>query len=405
MKKYFLLTLLIVIALTAIACAPAQQVAPTVAAAQATVAAGASQVQTAAAGAATQVSGAATTVATAVSGAQTAVATAVAQPTTPPTPLPEAACNKMPNAVTPAAGSLGASDNPIIITFVPSTDVTKITLGGEAMAECLGKMTGLSFKVQVGTSEGASIDALGGGKAQMGFLNTFSILVAHAKYGIDSALIAQRVYGIKQPDGSYKSFDFDPDKALAGELTSFYKPEYFTRPDTGIKTLADIKGHTFCFTTAGSTSGGIIPRASIAALGIDPDKDIKAVYAGGHDKAAIGVYQGDCDAGVAFMDILTDPVANLQAKFPDLLEKVQVFEVGDRIPNDGLQYAKDFDPKQQALITEALLEMMQDPAGKAIVRSIYSYDALEVADYAKYYAPFEALLAKAGVDVTKLIKQ
>lgn len=396
MKRFILLALLVVIALTIIACAPAQQVAPT-------IAAGASQAATVAASAATRVSDAATTVAPVVSGAQTVVAPATA--TSAPTPLPEAACNKMPNAITPAAGSLGASDNPIIITFVPSTDVTKITLGGEAMAECLGKMTGLTFKVQVGTSEAASIDALGGGKAQMGFLNTFSILVAHAKYGIDSALIAQRVYGIKQEDGSYKSFDFDPDKALAGELTAFYKPEYFTRPDTGIKTLADVKGHTFCFTTAGSTSGGIIPRASIAALGIDPDKDIQAVYAGGHDKAAIGVYQGDCDAGVAFMDILTDNVSNLQAKFPDLLQKVQVFELGDRIPNDGLQYAKDFDPNLQALITEALLEMMKDPAGKAIVRSIYSYDAFEVADYSKYYAPFEALLAKAGVDVNKLIKQ
>ena len=67
-----------------------------------------------------------------------------------------------------------------------------------------------------------------------------------------------------------------------------------------------MKGKNFCFTTASSTSGGIIPRASLAALGIDPDKDIQGTYAGGHDKAAIAVYQGDCDAGVAFMDILTD---------------------------------------------------------------------------------------------------
>ncbi len=51
------------------------------------------------------------------------------------------------------------------------------------------------------------------------------------------------------------------------------------------------------------------PAASFAnrpqALGTDPDKDMKSTYAGGHDKAAIAVFQGDCDAGVAFMDILT----------------------------------------------------------------------------------------------------
>ncbi len=421
MKKFFWLTLVLGAVMAIAACGPAavpSNVQPTVAAAQQTAAAGASAAQTAAAGAATQVapaantavsgaattvSSAATTVATTVSGAATAVATAAAPQATAMLPTPT--CAKMADAMTPAAGSMGAADNPIVITFVPSVDVGKITLGGQAMADCLGKMTGLTYKVQVGTTEGASVDALGGGKAQMGFLNTFSILVAHEKYGIDSALVAQRKYGVRKPDGSYTAFDFDPDKALAGQLTSFYKPEYFTRPDTGIKKLEDVKGHTFCFTTAGSTSGGIIPRASLKALGIDPDKDIKATYAGGHDKAAIAVYNGDCDAGVAFMDILTDSATNLQAKFPDITQKVVVFQVGDRIPNDGLQYAKDLDPKIQALTTAALLEMMKDPGGNAVVKSIYNYDAFEVADYSKYYAPFEELLNKAGVDVKSLIKQ
>ncbi len=49
--------------------------------------------------------------------------------------------------------------------------------------------------------------------------------------------------------------------------------------------------------------------------------------------------------------------------------------------------------------------MMKDPAGNAVVKSIYNYDAFEVADYAKYYAPFNELLKKAGVDVSKLVRQ
>ena len=307
--------------------------------------------------------------------------------------------------MTVAAGQLGSPDKPIVITFVPSVDVGKITKGGQAMADCLGKMTGLTYKVDVGTSEAASIEAMGGGKAQMGFLNTFSVLLAHQKYTVDVALVAQRKYGVQKPDGTYTAFDFDPDKALAGQLTSFYKPEYFTRADTGIKALADVKGHTFCFTTAGSTSGGIIPRASLKAIGIDPDKDIKGTYSGGHDKAAIAVYQGDCDAGVAFMDILTDKPTNLAAKFPDIAQKVQVFAVGDRIPNDGLQYVKDLDPNIKSITTAGLLAMMADPGGNAVVYSIYAYNNFEPADYSKYYAPFEALLQKAGVDVSKLVKQ
>ncbi len=322
-----------------------------------------------------------------------------------PTAIPAAKCDPLPNAMTPAAGSLGSADKPIVITFVPSVDVGKITKGGQEMADCLGKMTGLSYKIEVGTSEAASVEAMGGGKAQMGFLNTFAILLAHQKYNVDVALVAQRKYGVLGKDGSFSAFDFDPDKAMAGQLASFYKPEFFTRDETGIKSLADAKGHTFCFTSAGSTSGGIIPRAMFSAMGIDPDKDLQSTYAGGHDKAAIAVYQGDCDAGVAFMDILTDSATDLQGKFPDIAQKVKVFTVGDRIPNDGLQFVKDFDPAMKAITLDALLAMMADPGGNAVVKSIYNYDAFEKTDFDTTYAPFQELLKQAGVDVSKLVKQ
>jgi phosphonate transport system substrate-binding protein len=336
--------------------------------------------------------------------APTVAPTAPPKPTLPPLAAP--ACAKLATALAPKAGELGAPDKPIVMTFVPSVDTGLITRGGTAMAECLTKMTGLTYKIEVGTSEAASIEAMGGGKAQMGFLNTFAVLLAKAKYDVDVALVAQRFYGVLQPDGkTYSAFAFDPDKADAGKLSSYYKPEYFTRADTGIKALADVKGKTFCFTTASSTSGGIIPRASLAAIGINPDTGVKGTYAGGHDKAAISVYMGDCDAGVAFMDVLTDAATNLKSKYADIATKVQVFAVGDRIPNDGLQFVKGLDPKIRAITVEALLAMMKDPAGNAVVKSIYNYDAFEVADYAKYYGPFDELLKKAGVDVSKLVKQ
>ncbi len=251
-----------------------------------------------------------------------------------------------------------------------------------------------------------AVEALGGGKAPLGFLNTVSILLAKQKYDVDVALIAQRAYGYLDPaSGKMAAFSFDPDKAMAGQLVSFYKPEYFTRADTGIKTLADVKGHSFCFTSAGSTSGGIIPRITFKAMGIDPDKDMKSTYAGGHDKAAIGVYQGDCDAGVAFMDVLTDKPTNLIGKFPDITKKVQVFAVGDRIPNDGLQFVKGLDPTIKGVILDGLMAMEKDPGGNAVVKSIYNYDNFEKTDYNTYYAPFADILKKAGVDVASLVKQ
>ena len=140
-----------------------------------------------------------------------------AQPTTPPaaantaapSPAPTAipmVCAKLPDAPTAAAGELGSPDKPIVITFVPSGDTGKITKAGTAIADCLSQMTGLNFKIEVGTTFAASIEAMGAEKAQVGFLNTFSVLLAEAKYGIIPALATLRKYNTNA---------IDPDKGLA----------------------------------------------------------------------------------------------------------------------------------------------------------------------------------------------
>ena len=102
---------------------------------------------------------------------------------------------------------------------------------------------------------------------------------------------------------------------MAGKLNPFYKGQFIANVASGIKSFADLKGKTFCFVDPNSTSGYIIPRIILKANGIDPDKDFKAVQnAGSHDNVAIAVYKGDCDAGVTYVDVLTDAAANLKAQ-------------------------------------------------------------------------------------------
>src|SRR5512138_2509530 len=290
----------------------------------------------------------------------------VAPPTNTPPPPP--VCDKLPDAPeAPAAGELGSADNPIVITFVPSGDTGKITTAGTAIADCLTEMTGLTFKMEVGTSFAASIEALGAEKAQVGFLNTFSALLAEQKYGVFPALVAIRKYATN---------DIDPDKDLAGQLQPFYKGQFIANVDSGINSFADLKGKTFCFVDPNSTSGYIVPRIILAANGINPDTDFAATQnAGSHDNVAIAVYKGDCDAGVTYINVMTDSTANLQATYPDILDKVKPFAVSDRIPNDGMQFIKSLDPKYQAVIVEGILAMTKDPGGKAVLKGLYNYDS------------------------------
>ncbi len=299
-------------------------------------------------------------------------------------------------ACTPAK-KWGTADNPIVITFVPSGDTGKITKAGTQIADWLSQKTGLSFKIEVGTSFGASIEAMGAQKAQVGFLNTFSVLLAEQKYGVVPAIAVLRKYTTTKED-------IDPDKSLADTMQPFYKAEFLTKTDSGINSIADLKGKTFCFVDPNSTSGYIVPRIILKANGIDPDKDFKAVVnAGGHDKVAIAVYKGDCDAGVTFVDTRTDASYKLYETYPDIGTVLKVFALSDRIPNDGVQYIKQLDANTQKTITDALMEMSTDATAKQFLKDLYNINGYQRID-STFYDEFTAVLKKAGVDPATLVK-
>lgn len=370
MKKFVLLVLVLALALI-VACAPAPTPTPVPppppTAAPATVAP-----------TAPPPTAAPTTAAVAPT---TAPTTAAAGPTA-TTPAPN--CNKQDSfAVTAAAGSLGSPDKPIVMAFVPSGDVPTITRAGTAIADCLSKLTGLTYKIEVGTSFGASIEAMGANRAQIGFLNTFSILLAQAKYGVVPVLVSLRTY--------------------KGKLENFYQGQFIANKKSNIKTIADLKGKTFCYVEPNSTSGYIIPQIVLKANGIDIDKDFKATQnAGSHDNVAIAVYKGDCDAGSTFVDVRTDSDP-IKKSYPDILDKVDAFFITDNIPNDGMQVTKDMPANMRDATVKGMLFISNDAGGKVMLRSLYSYNAME-AIKPDFYDPFLALMKKAGVDPASMVK-
>ena len=82
------------------------------------------------------------------------------------------------------------------------------------------------------------------------------------------------------------------------------KPEYFalmvTHPDSGIKSVADLKGKTFAFGDKGSTSGYLIPLHYFMSQGIDPDKYFAKVLYTKHQAIETQVAAGQLDAGADY---------------------------------------------------------------------------------------------------------
>ena len=64
-----------------------------------------------------------------------------------------------------------------------------------------------------------------------------------------------------------------------------------------IQTVAELKGHTIAFSDPGSTSGNLMPRYALIQAGLNPDKDVKIEFAGGHPQSLLALVNGKVDAG------------------------------------------------------------------------------------------------------------
>jgi phosphonate transport system substrate-binding protein len=271
---------------------------------------------------------------------------------------------------------LGTEDNPIVMSFVPSGDTQEIIASGDQLAEMITEKTDLVVEANVGTDFAAVREAMGAGKAHIGWLNTFNYVLANEKYGVDVALVTER-FG-----------------------STSYKGQFNVRADSGITELEDIKGKVMCWVDPNSTSGYIIPRIMLAANGIDPDADFaKTVEAGSHNNSVTAVYNGDCDVGVSYADARS----SIEEDFADVKEVVVVLATTTDIPNDSVSFAKEFDAEMRDQIVNALLEISASEEGQEALNNLYSIDALQAADDS-FYDGFRADLSKAGMDIEELAK-
>ncbi len=271
---------------------------------------------------------------------------------------------------------LGTEDAPIIMTFVPSGDSQEIIASGDQIAQMITDKTDLVIAANVGTDFAAVREAMGAGKAHIGWLNTFNYVLANEKYGVDVGLVTERF----------------------GSTT--YTGQFNVRADSGITTLDDIKGKVMCWVDPNSTSGYIIPRIMLAANGIDPDNDFsKTVESGSHNNSVQAVYEGQCDVGVSYADARS----SIEETHPDVKDVVAILATTSDIPNDSVSFAKDFDAEMRQQIVDALLEISATEEGQEALFNLYSINALVSADDS-FYDIFRADLSKAGMDIEELAK-
>ena len=252
------------------------------------------------------------------------------------------------------------------MAFVPSSDSQKVLATGQPLADLLKAATNLNFKVSVPTSYITVVEAMGSGQADVGWLSPFAYVLAHDQNGAQLALTT-----LRQGSKSYRS-------------------QIIVRADSGINSIEQLRGKKFAFVDPASASGFLFPNAMLANMGLDYKTFFSdTIFAGGHDKVVIAVYNRQVDGGATFGNSIdtgppTDARTLVQNTLPDVMTAVKPIATTDPIPNDTVSMRGDLDPALVKLITDGLLYVQSTPEGKKALNDLYQIDGLAPGNDADY---------------------
>ncbi|MFZ8847459.1 MAG: phosphate/phosphite/phosphonate ABC transporter substrate-binding protein [Candidatus Hydrothermia bacterium] len=244
----------------------------------------------------------------------------------------------------------------LVVGFTPSAETEKIATTVKPLENILSKKLGVKVKSYLATDYTALIEALGSNKVDIAFLPPFGYVLANEKYKSEIILKAIR-------NGH-----------------AFYRSQFVVRKGTA-KSINDLKGKIWAYPDAASTSGYIFPKAYMIKNGINPDKFFKdRIQTGSHDNAILAVYNKEADLATTFEGAEN----RLIKEYKDIKDKLEVIAYTDSIPNDGIVIRANLDNQLKEKIKKVFLELNNDEEALKILKEVYSWDGLVVANDKDY---------------------
>ena len=183
------------------------------------------------------------------------------------------------------------------VSAIPDENPTELMRIYTPFAEYLSKELGIPVRYYPVVDYAATVEALAAKKLDMVWYGGFTFVQARKRTGNAIPLVSR-------------------------EEDLRFHIKFITRPETGIKTLADLKGKTFSFGSVSSTSGHLMPRYFLLQNGIDPERDFATFsFSGAHDATALWVESGKVAAG-ALNEAVWDKLVQAKKIDPN---KVKVF--------------------------------------------------------------------------------
>ena len=180
---------------------------------------------------------------------------------------------------------------------------------------------------------------------------------------------------------------------LDGEST--YHSLIYTRKDSGIKSVADMKGKKFAFVEKATTAGYIFPLAYLEGHGVLAlDAFFSEHYfAGSHDASLNAVLNRQADVG-ASKNTVYDWVRKSD---PRIDQEIVILARSSKVPSNGLCVRNDLSAEIREKLKTALLELNLSSEGQTVLEKFNALKFIET-NTADYKPVFE-MAEHAGINL------
>lgn len=256
------------------------------------------------------------------------------------------------------AAPLAAQNTRLRLAFIPQENPEKLLGDIEAITEWLASEIGVAVAGFVTIDHAAAVEALRNGDADISFMGALPFVLAEAEIG--AVPLLSEVY----------------------RDAPSYTGRIFVRRDSGIGTLADLRGRDIAFADPISESGYLYPVAEFIEAGLieGPGQTEtffgRVYFAGGYQQAMQAMAEGLVDAAGAsqYADLLLTP--QQQAEVTWIAESAP-------IPSHLVIARTGLDAALQDRFVDAMLRL-NESEHRDKLRYLYGPDGYVVADRAAY---------------------
>lgn len=256
------------------------------------------------------------------------------------------------------AGIVEAKPDKLRLVFIAYENPNQLIENVEPVVAYLEDRLGVEIEHFAATDYAAVVEALRYGHADAGFMGPLQYVLAHEMAGA---------------------------RPILGEIyngSATYVSRIFVRKDSGLESLADLRGKSIAFTDPISSSGYMYPLDAFKSAGLiarreDAEKFFEQIYfAGGDEQAMRSVLNGFVDA------------AGVGQYAYDLLrgeERDQVVHVGESrpIPSHCVVVREDLDAGLAEGLKQALLAL-NEGEHHGLLRYLYSVDGYIAVSHETY---------------------